>query len=454
MSLPFLFYRGGDIIEKKFQEYVIEYQAGDKNKIIEKLIEFKGDSGRWYCKDSLMDYIIFKEILPKYYGTVEEEELYDVALNAFIECMEKANVNKFKDNKSCISFFRKNIINTVRRFVLKETGYDIKWENGKYVYPQMIKFVREDYEDKTDDEDDLISNFDYQIVNKWKSGYDELTLEGRFLKFFNKIAKKVLTEKQFSVYRGMMNSLKEENDTMIAKKLKMDRHNFYSIRNNLISIIKEYYQIFIEMEEKLKTSNTKKIAEFITEIKKIKDVSGENFPYFQYLVNFLKANYHKGEQYISFEELIQNKNTIKETVFDILVNFVTKDDYQILFDILENDKSPDINEVKKKEIFLRCAKGMVSYLKINSKNVYNIEEYIFNFRDVEKIENDLINIFKNGKSKYTGVFFMKKQNNYKAIIKKNNGKTEHIGTFENEIQAARAYDARAKELGKKRLNNV
>jgi hypothetical protein len=49
---------------------------------------------------------------------------------------------------------------------------------------------------------------------------------------------------------------------------------------------------------------------------------------------------------------------------------------------------------------------------------------------------------------------MKKQNNYKAIIKKNNGKTEHIGTFENEIQAARAYDARAKELGKKRLNNV
>lgn len=45
-----------------------------------------------------------------------------------------------------------------------------------------------------------------------------------------------------------------------------------------------------------------------------------------------------------------------------------------------------------------------------------------------------------GSSKYLGVSYDKKKNKYRSVIK-----SEYLGIFENEIEAARAYDAKAIE---------
>jgi len=52
--------------------------------------------------------------------------------------------------------------------------------------------------------------------------------------------------------------------------------------------------------------------------------------------------------------------------------------------------------------------------------------------------------YKNSSSKYTGVSYRKAGGKWRATIKIN-GKYQHIGVFENEIEAAKAYDRRAIE---------
>jgi hypothetical protein len=52
---------------------------------------------------------------------------------------------------------------------------------------------------------------------------------------------------------------------------------------------------------------------------------------------------------------------------------------------------------------------------------------------------------KNSTSQYKGVSFFKRDQNWHAQIMLNS-KQIHIGYFEDEIDAARAYDTKAKEL--------
>ena len=52
---------------------------------------------------------------------------------------------------------------------------------------------------------------------------------------------------------------------------------------------------------------------------------------------------------------------------------------------------------------------------------------------------------KGGTSKYKGVCFQKRENKWKAKIRFN-GKGIHIGNFDEEIDAAKAYDKKANEL--------
>ncbi len=51
----------------------------------------------------------------------------------------------------------------------------------------------------------------------------------------------------------------------------------------------------------------------------------------------------------------------------------------------------------------------------------------------------------NASSRYKGVSWEKRRKNWRVVIQFNN-KTYHLGHFKNEIEAAKAYDERAKEL--------
>lgn len=57
------------------------------------------------------------------------------------------------------------------------------------------------------------------------------------------------------------------------------------------------------------------------------------------------------------------------------------------------------------------------------------------------------------KSGLYGVYFHKASGKWAAQIR-NGGKVEYLGVFARKIHAARAYDRRARVLGKKRLNFV
>lgn len=54
-------------------------------------------------------------------------------------------------------------------------------------------------------------------------------------------------------------------------------------------------------------------------------------------------------------------------------------------------------------------------------------------------------------SKYRGVYYVKQRNEWRARIW-NDGKSEHLGNFETEQEAAKEFDRRSKELGRDNLN--
>jgi hypothetical protein len=70
----------------------------------------------------------------------------------------------------------------------------------------------------------------------------------------------------------------------------------------------------------------------------------------------------------------------------------------------------------------------------------------YNLRNVTRAENALNNRrgFNSPTSKYKGVFYDKRRGKFRAVLSID-GKRKHLGYFENEIDAARAYDKAAKE---------
>lgn len=68
-----------------------------------------------------------------------------------------------------------------------------------------------------------------------------------------------------------------------------------------------------------------------------------------------------------------------------------------------------------------------------------------NLRICTNQENSFNGLKKNGLNKYKGVSWSKRMNKYRAYIKVNY-KQKHLGSFDNEINAAIAYNNAAKKL--------
>jgi hypothetical protein len=91
--------------------------------------------------------------------------------------------------------------------------------------------------------------------------------------------------------------------------------------------------------------------------------------------------------------------------------------------------------------------------KIEEEEIINEED---NLRLSRVINSDKSKIKKsNCSSKYFGVSYHKRHGKFLASIKKD-GKQQHIGSFENEIEAALAYNKKAIELygENANLNNI
>ena len=77
---------------------------------------------------------------------------------------------------------------------------------------------------------------------------------------------------------------------------------------------------------------------------------------------------------------------------------------------------------------------------------YNEKGHINNKQKIKEEPNNLvINKIERKKSNYNGVKQASRSNKWEATISKDN-KRFHLGTFETELEAARAYNIKALEL--------
>ncbi len=82
---------------------------------------------------------------------------------------------------------------------------------------------------------------------------------------------------------------------------------------------------------------------------------------------------------------------------------------------------------------------------VDHKNHEGLDNRKVNLRPATRAQNawNSINLPKNGSSKYRGVKYSKANGKFRAAINVN-GKRIHLGYFENEIDAAKAYDNAAR----------
>lgn len=79
---------------------------------------------------------------------------------------------------------------------------------------------------------------------------------------------------------------------------------------------------------------------------------------------------------------------------------------------------------------------------IDHINNVKTDNRIENLRDVNQGQNVMNSIARGGVSHFKGVCFSKEKGKFRSLIQVN-GKRKHLGYFNNEVDAARAYDSAA-----------
>lgn len=91
-------------------------------------------------------------------------------------------------------------------------------------------------------------------------------------------------------------------------------------------------------------------------------------------------------------------------------------------------------------------------LQIDHKNRDKLDNRLSNLRVVTNQQNHMnLQSYKNSSSIYKGVSWKKDKNKWRAQITIN-GKQKHLGYYNSEVEAARAYDATAKNFEHAFLN--
>jgi len=106
------------------------------------------------------------------------------------------------------------------------------------------------------------------------------------------------------------------------------------------------------------------------------------------------------------------------------------------------DKSGKKTLIRMHRFILDTPKGMES----DHKDLNKLNNQRYNLRICTTAQNQQNQkIKKGGTSKYKGVYWFKEKNNWCVQIK-NNGNQVFIGRYDSEIEAAKKYDEKAKEL--------
>ncbi len=103
------------------------------------------------------------------------------------------------------------------------------------------------------------------------------------------------------------------------------------------------------------------------------------------------------------------------------------------------------NKNKKVISMHRLIMGVPKEKLVDHQNRNTLDNRKENLRICTRSQNLMNQKRVNGTSKYKGVFWYKRHSKWNAYISFNK-KRLHLGYFENEIDAAKAYDKKAKEL--------
>lgn len=213
-------------------------------------------------------------------------------------------------------------------------------------------------ENEEEDSEETVSLIEHIQFSKWK----EVEGSSEFEKFyeFTNGCKNILTDKQYIIFEMRFEQKRKQNE--IALELGDSEQSISKHIKNIEDRVYRHYRKYIMLKSTQNTNTYDKIKYF-TELHK--NFKGNNHEWFYMLLSFLETNFKKGEQDISYEQLLKNKRTLHMTVFDVLVddNYkIRKQSFKPLYDYLELGIEINLSNKRKENIVKQCMNIFYRYI--------------------------------------------------------------------------------------------